>query len=139
MNNEAPCKQGVDIGSVALHQVVNNSHQPDCSNDEQPSCSNHEEFKLVTRQSRKNPYTRTLKNITSMMHWYNNTHKPHDDKYKECEFNKFVMKLTHRDIDKITQLMNFIKEDTYYDSIDKITSFNQQEYLHRKNIKPDEK
>ncbi len=97
-----------------------------------------EGFTLVSRKSRKNPYTRTLKNISSMIHWYNNQHKPHDEKFNECEFKKFVMKLTPRDIIKINQLMNFIKEDPYYDTIEKITSFNQQEYLQRKNIKPDD-
>ncbi len=97
-----------------------------------------EGFTLVTRKSRKNPYTRRLKNTTAMICWYKSQQKPQDAKYRECKFNKFVMKLTPRDITKITQLMNFIKEDPYYDTIDKITSFNQQEYLQRKDIKPDE-
>ncbi len=97
-----------------------------------------EGFTLVSRKSRKNPYTRKLKNTTAMICWYKSQQKPQDEKYQECKFNKFVMKLTPRDITKITQLMNFLKEDSYYDTIEKITSFNQQDYLERKNIKPDD-
>ncbi len=90
-----------------------------------------------SKKSRKNPYSNTLRVINALVFTYRLENRPPDANYNDAIFKRLVLKLTPREIEKFMKLLEYMKNDPYYDTVDKILDFTPESFIERHNIQKD--
>ncbi len=90
-----------------------------------------------SKKSRKNPYSNTLRVINALVFSYRLENRPPDENYNEAIFKRLVLKLTTRETEKFMKLLEYMRNDPYYDTIDKVLDFTPESFIERHNIQKD--
>ncbi len=86
----------------------------------------------ASRSCRATPYPKMLRQINQILYYNRKIDKPKNQEIvRQCLINRHVLKLTERELMKITQLFELMKTDPYYDSVDKVLEFTQESYIKR--------
>jgi len=95
------------------------------------------------RKSGKNMFSKHLRQVNTQLFRLNGkgakvTSPETLSQVTSLHFDRLVLKLVPRELDKFMQLLTYFASDPHYDSVDVILGFTRENYISRRNIHQDD-
>jgi len=99
----------------------------------------------LPRKSGKNVFSKHLRQVNTQLFRLNGkgvteseTESELSPRVAALHFDRLVLKLVPRELNKLMQLLTYFATDSYYDSVDAIVGFTRENYITRRNIHRDD-